>query len=102
MFKYYNWMIYAGIATFTIILLAGFAPAAYPEEQTVNVLKIKSDKPGLINQSGGHEKRMIVDNGWGCLYSVQVTTENQAKFDKDHDGYLTGSEMQNYLRTYNR
>lgn len=48
------------------------------------------------------ENRMINEEKLYNFFSVKVTTTNQKKFDWDQDGYLSGSELQEYLSKYRR
>lgn len=46
------------------------------------------------------EKNYIRESGIKADFSVQVTTKNQKKFDRNRDGYLSGRELEEYLRKY--
>jgi len=67
-----------------------------------NVLQINKPRLKLLDLSDSDEMRMIRQNSLGSTVLLKVTTENQEKFDRNHNGYLTGRELQRYLRKYNK
>lgn len=56
----------------------------------------------LTRYNKAEENRMIREEALYEFFSVKVTTRNQKKFDSDRDGYLSGKELQEYLREYYR
>ena len=87
-----------------IIISTLFFPFAYSDTTISNPLNIATPQTTtpLARQDSAEEGRMIRSNHLDSYFSLKITTINQKRFDKNHDGYLTGSELQRYLRHYSR
>ena len=91
--------------TVTIIIAAIFIPSgAYSQMEVNNLLNIDTPQTTnpLTKQGTAEENRMIREDHLDSYFMVKVTTTNQKKFDGNHDGYLTGTEFQRYLKHYSR
>ena len=90
--------------TVTIIIAALFFPLAYSATEISNPFNIVTPQTTnpLTKQGAAEESRMIKENQLDTYYSVKVTTTIQRRYDRNHDGYLTGNELQRYLRQYSR
>ncbi len=90
-----------GIVAIIILL---FSPFAYSDTQVSKPLTAATPQNTvpLARQSSAEEGRMIREQKFSTYYTVKVTTINQKKFDSDHNGYLTGRELQRYIKHYNR
>jgi hypothetical protein len=78
------------------VLLA--APQAHAMTMT-GILKDNSNT-GIKKLTNEEEKNYIKECGIEDDFSVQVTTKNQKKFDRNRDGYLSGRELEEYLKKY--
>jgi|GEM_PF-5087745 hypothetical protein len=58
--------------------------------------------PKLEKMSSQEEREYIERNNLSNNYTIKVTTKNQDRFDRDGDGYLSGDELNDYLRKYER
>ena len=89
---------------FAITLIILLAPCAYSQMEVSNRLNINIPQSNtqLVKQGRGEESRMIKDKGLNSSFNVKVTTANQKRFDGNRDGYLSGKELQMYLREYYR
>ena len=87
-----------------VIIALFFFPFAYSETQISNPLNIATPQTTdpLARQDSAEEGRMIRSDHLGSYFSIKVTTINQKRFDRNHDGYLTGNEVQRYLKHYSR
>jgi len=63
------------------------------------VLKDNSNT-GIKKLTKEEEKNYIRDCRIKDDFSVKVTTKNQKKFDRNRDGYLSGRELEEYLKKY--
>ncbi len=75
-------------------------PFAYSQTEVSNRLNIDTPQLNnpLIRRDKAEENRMIKEQKLYSYVTVKVTTTNQKKFDRDRDGYLSGNELQMYLR----
>jgi Ni/Co efflux regulator RcnB len=79
-------------------MLAAPAAMALSLSGVLNANKV----PKLEKMSSQEEREYIEKNNLGNNYTVKVTTKNQDRFDRDGDGYLSGDELNDYLRKYER
>ena len=88
----------------TIIIAMAFFPLAYCDSQTANLLNLTTPQTTnpLTKQGAAEESRMIKQNQLNTCYSVKVTTTIQKRYDRNQDGYLTGIELQKYLKQYSK
>jgi hypothetical protein len=80
------------------ILLAAPAATALNLSGVLNTKK----GPKLEKLNSQEEREYIEKNNFANNYTIKVTTKNQDRFDRDGDGYLSGDELNDYLRKYER
>ena len=87
-----------------IIIALLFFPAAYSQMEVNRRLNAETPQTTdpLARQSSAEEGRMIREDKISNYVTVKVTTTNQKKFDSNHDGYLSGRELERYLKHYSR
>jgi hypothetical protein len=84
------------------LLLAAAIFLAVPQAHAVTMTGILKDNSntGMKKFTKEEEKNYIRERGVKDDFSVQVTTKNQKKFDRNRDGYLSGRELEDYLKKY--
>jgi hypothetical protein len=73
-------------------------PAAHAVSMS-GILKDNSNT-SLMKFTKKEEGEYIRQNNIQNNFSVKVTTRNQRKIDRNHDGYLSGEELIKYLKKY--
>jgi len=92
---------FVALATAFLMGPIWFAHARTGTDKGTNFNKAQADDK-LVEQSDYDEKRMIREKGLDKMFSFKITTVNQEEFDKNHNGYLAGRELHDYLRYYKR
>ena len=89
--------------TATLIILLS-CQLAYSAPEISGRLNVNASQAygELTKYDRSGESRMIKKEKLYDFFSIKVTTTNQKKFDRDQDGYLSGRELQEYLRKYHR
>lgn len=89
--------------TIIILIVAVSFQSAYSATKITRMnIAAPQTRDKLVRYDKAEENRMIKEQKLYNYYTVKVTTTNQKKFDRDKDGYLSGTQLKKYLREYYR